>query len=412
MLIESISQSFIFCFRAFEERLAALQGCSKAPLSKWNDEKGRLRVWAANIGAHQTGQSSLDFRLRDAPHIHRKILQLIDDLIETIHEVQEIHEIILKPESEQSDEHESISLHGTDSSGYDEDPESEMDQLYRSVVNIIDCLFQMSMLVRKPARHKVSIDLQFKSSFGPYDRDHVFEKFKVADIEIAERLGRANTRRRAHLKHREQRRLKFGKGMDEAQDESMLSETVATELAKLDIGQEESESISGHSTTSYASSLQSGTSLTIPAPPEESAEGKPFECPFCFYIIKIQGSRSWTKHVFQDLLPYVCPFSDCPAPEKLYDSSHDWYRHLQVSHASVINRRVCPLCKSVVVSAAQFKRHLARHLEDLALFVLPVKDEVTDDDDQRSSRAETEGSSEHKQQYPAIEKESADQILK
>ena len=28
-------------------------------IGDWEDELGRLRVWAANIGAHQTNQSSL-----------------------------------------------------------------------------------------------------------------------------------------------------------------------------------------------------------------------------------------------------------------------------------------------------------------------------------------------------------------
>jgi hypothetical protein len=41
---------------------------TEVSVRKWEDELGRLRVWAANIGAHQSGQSSLDYRLRDASH--------------------------------------------------------------------------------------------------------------------------------------------------------------------------------------------------------------------------------------------------------------------------------------------------------------------------------------------------------
>ena len=50
--------------------------------STWTDELGRVRIWAANIGAHQTGQSSLDFRLRHASHINDQILSLLTDLLE------------------------------------------------------------------------------------------------------------------------------------------------------------------------------------------------------------------------------------------------------------------------------------------------------------------------------------------
>ena len=50
------------------------------------DELGRLRIWCANIGAHRTGRSSLDFRLRDASNIKRRVLSLLDDLNESLNE--------------------------------------------------------------------------------------------------------------------------------------------------------------------------------------------------------------------------------------------------------------------------------------------------------------------------------------
>ena len=51
-----------------------------------SDELGRLRIWCANIGAHRTGRSSLDFRLRDASNIKRRVLSLLDDLNESLNE--------------------------------------------------------------------------------------------------------------------------------------------------------------------------------------------------------------------------------------------------------------------------------------------------------------------------------------
>ena len=50
----------------------------EVPLQEWTDELGRLRVWAANIGAHQTRQSSLEYRLRDASHIKSQIVRLLE----------------------------------------------------------------------------------------------------------------------------------------------------------------------------------------------------------------------------------------------------------------------------------------------------------------------------------------------
>ena len=45
-----------------------------------SDEFGRFRVWAGNIGALQTGKSSLDNRLNAASNLRSQILQLLDDL--------------------------------------------------------------------------------------------------------------------------------------------------------------------------------------------------------------------------------------------------------------------------------------------------------------------------------------------
>ena len=377
----SISQSFNSCLKALKEVLGSLENRSKEPLGKWRDELGRFQVWAANIGAHQTGQSSLDFRLRDASHIQQQIIHLLNDLDELI---SEVHIVLSEQGSELSEVEEDGSKR--DTLAHEEVLESEFEQLYGCLVSIINCLFQMSMLVRKPARRKCPTDTQFESSFRPFDIQHVLNKYPNCDREVIERLGRANSRRRANLKYRERHRLKLGKDLEGAQDGSELSDTIATDFTNLNVGQEDSNSVSGHSQTSYASSLISGSALTVPPRPKESADGNPFECPFCFWVITTEHSHSWSRHVFKDLMPYVCPFLGCPAPEKLYDSRHDWYRHLQIGHPDIVENRVCPLCNSAIESSVAFERHLARHLEDLALFVLPSRDEDESDNEEESDK--------------------------
>ena len=88
----SISTSIIAClkaFNAFVEDLQALNGKNPASfllINAWQDELGRLRIWAANVGAHQTNQSSLDYRLRDSSHIREQIVKLLDELMKRLHE--------------------------------------------------------------------------------------------------------------------------------------------------------------------------------------------------------------------------------------------------------------------------------------------------------------------------------------
>ena len=48
------------------------------------DEYGRFNVWAGNIGAHQAGRVSLDFRLREAVHIKDQVVSLLTHLSEAI----------------------------------------------------------------------------------------------------------------------------------------------------------------------------------------------------------------------------------------------------------------------------------------------------------------------------------------
>lgn len=47
------------------------------------NELARLRVWAGNVGAHQTGKVSLDHRLREASWYRDRVVELLDDLTYT-----------------------------------------------------------------------------------------------------------------------------------------------------------------------------------------------------------------------------------------------------------------------------------------------------------------------------------------
>lgn len=50
------------------------------------DEFGRFKVWSSNIGAHRSGRSSLDHRLRDASHIQKRVVELLGDLGQSLDE--------------------------------------------------------------------------------------------------------------------------------------------------------------------------------------------------------------------------------------------------------------------------------------------------------------------------------------
>lgn len=398
----SISTSIIACLKAFNaivEQIQHLENKDSANLlvQPWQDELGRLRMWAANIGAHQTNQSSLDYRLRDSSHVRQQIMNLLDKLLNRLHEAGNA---ILEDEADDDDIE---SLEG--SSSEDEASQTDVHRLQRSVATIITCLFQMSMLVRKPAQH----DLRVGSSaaevavFEPFDYNHVRDKYPKAEDFIVSRLGHGITRRRKYLKYRERHALKLKQGInavadvavdDNATSGIVLSETIATDVQDWNVKFDDNASQSGISQTSYAPTFMSGGDITIPAPPRSSRGGAPFECPYCYFIVTVQSTRSWNRHVFDDLQPYMCLDKTCNTPHKLFTTRHEWVHHAITMHHHEDSgeNRDCILCGDPQETAQRYDRHVARHLQELALFVLPPNHDESDseepcaDSDSGSSR--------------------------
>lgn len=195
-------------------------------VSAWQDELGRLRVWAANIGAHQTGQSSLDYRLRDSSHIRQQIIKLLDELLKRLRDAQDVIR-----EGEDGDE-DVESLEGSDSEN--DDPQTEIQQLRGSIATIINCLFQMSMLVRKPAQHDLRTGSKKAdvAAFEPYDRNHVADKYPKANEILVSRLGHAITKRRRYLKYRERHSMKLKQGINKVVTTSRNDDRTETQAGK------------------------------------------------------------------------------------------------------------------------------------------------------------------------------------
>ena len=355
---------------------------SEVPAASWIDELGRLRIWAGNVGAHQTGPSSLDFRLRDASHIQDEVTKLLKDLERLL---EEAHEYIYE------EDHEDESLCGSDS--LDEDPVTELQALFGELTTIIQCLYKLAMLIRNPAQHDFLAESYRTetAAFEPWDQQHVRGKFPQAEEVLILRLARALTRRRGYLKYRERQSRKLAKGLEDPQtksggDGATISETMASDVQSQPVDYNDTPSESGISQTSYAESLLRGGVITLPAQPKDSTLGNPFVCPYCHFIITIKTTQSWPRHVFADLKPYICIFQPCRTPDKLYSSRREWFAHIRSTHDTTL---CCPLCRLAVGTTQQYERHIARHLEELTLFVLP-RDEDNGEEEQEEEEEKEE----------------------
>ena len=320
----------------------------------------------------------------------------------------------------------------TESEVYDSDSSDESDnfpkptelqQIFHDIEHIITCLYKISVTVRNPTPHdryiKVhEIDTSF---FEPYDIQHVKGRYPKAPEYLAVRIGKAISRRRQYFKYRELHGAKIAQNLDAENTETTLSETTASGYNKKPTSQRsETASISGMTETSYATSAGSlrGNSARMPSMPKAAANGQYFECPYCYMIDSVKDTHAWRKHIYMDLEPYICTFDGCLIGSETYDSRRKWFDHevqmhrsswtctihcqrtflsgdefiaylrqaypgevtsdqapgLLKMHAKKVakdSQTTCPLCSVSVSGLTRIRKHLAHHLEGLALFALP-----------------------------------------
>jgi len=89
--MSTIAKNTSGCFEAFDLALRSLSAAdsnlsSKISYSALEDQLGRLRVWAGNLGCFAGGHASLDFRLRDVSSVRENIVKILEDLRDCLRE--------------------------------------------------------------------------------------------------------------------------------------------------------------------------------------------------------------------------------------------------------------------------------------------------------------------------------------
>ena len=322
---------------------------------------------------------------------------------------------------------------GTESSdGLSSSNPTELQQIFLDIGQILNCLYKLSMVVRNPTPHDMYVKAKEidTSYFEEHDIRHVKEKYPNANEYLIVRLGKALSRRRQYFKYRELHKAKMGQFIDPIDTATALSETTASALEENSSGNlrpkvSHTRSVSDMTESSYASSLSfsSGNTAWMPSMPKDAEGGQYFECPYCYFITSVNDTHAWRKHVYRDLEPYLCTFEACSSSHQMYHSRRQWFNHevqmhrstwkcaehcqqsfeskemlvthLQKVYPAIRNMSAlltmctndtgmnkissCPLCKESVTGLTQFQKHLGRHLENLALFVLPNDDENAGD---------------------------------
>ncbi|KAF1971801.1 hypothetical protein BU23DRAFT_173105 [Bimuria novae-zelandiae CBS 107.79] len=205
------------------------------------DEFGRLRVWAGNLGALQKGHSSLDYRLRDAPLLSNEVLKLLKELEENLNAA---HEIVTgarlpyeqqKPDDEEQDDKDDFFSEDEDEGSDLDVPKSELSMRYHEVLDIINHMYKISVRIRAPTVRTRSLKaasyrpkdpetgVDLLEQYALFDIQHTTELVKHLrqphvpkgeDIEehdvLVMRLARAVTLRRRQFKYWRRHREKLG----------------------------------------------------------------------------------------------------------------------------------------------------------------------------------------------------------
>ncbi|KAK6416297.1 hypothetical protein LTR95_017477, partial [Oleoguttula sp. CCFEE 5521] len=357
------------------------------------DSLARFRIWAGNLGAWhpRCDRRSADYRLRDAPEVGDRLVELLEELTDTNSDVRAIVSGSAKDRRVTPDD---VS---ENDSGDSDDGTSELSELILSVGDLITSLMKVSMLVRKATtrdryiRATQAADQPFLPEF---DVRHVCDKFPRVRSQqwLYERLGAAITQRRQFLRYSREHKIRLAhkplatapvhevspanlsvpdnpivptfqhSTAPTASTRPTLTPTAASTLqadqvAKDDLQNLDRDDDAVSQATSFMSSHADGETaegLHVVRLSTPRKDDEPFECIYCHAIVAAKRQRSYKKHVYADLRAYICTFEDCNTG--LFEDRDAWWQHELDIHR---RQWSCQSCQGKTFdTAAALQKHL------------------------------------------------------
>ena len=287
------------------------------------DNLTRFKIWAGSIGAYHVDNRSADRRLREAPEIRQRLLELLDEVLEANEELLyltgESHPVGLPAEENDG----SLGVHA------DED----LIEICLTIGDVISSLLKVSGLLRKATgrdRYAKAVASKEPAFLEEFDIRHVECKYpKVSrSPKLAEKLGRANVLRRQYLRYArkhhdrlahdpirpvrpdvvptgptnalsvsgiQQRTLTSSRPTLGQTDASTLLVDLSPEIKSGGFDTEDVEELQSQATSVMTSNAgySEREGLEVIPLSDISKDGHPFECPYCWTIVQSQRQRSW-----------------------------------------------------------------------------------------------------------------------
>ena len=312
------------------------------------NQLGRFKIWAGNIGVFAAGNASLDFRLRNDPDVREVVLRMLTRLRRTIEQFinPSIAEMLVEEEGDSDKSNSSTSSSvslvlsvGGDSqtSSLDGVPDQRQQLASASRLQIMDSiisrLYRLSAIIRKPISFSENAkvarfidkdhDRQDMEEYESHIRWQVQFRHPQASQILVDRLVNAVVFRRKKLLYRERHQQKLSQGIDHVFGTDLtvpsdmnalkgydrnpnqfrgsnsallkVAATMKSSSRTMPLSATQASSVNRQGLASYAKSFAlSGMTksaiarreeLDVPPPPEPTKETAEAICPYCFEIV-------------------------------------------------------------------------------------------------------------------------------
>ncbi|KAF2489932.1 hypothetical protein BU16DRAFT_544278 [Lophium mytilinum] len=258
----------------------------------------------------------------------------------------------------------------------------------------LDCLCTLSSSIESPACTKV-VDSEERSALTAtqtraLNAHHGYnglirERFPKAEPKLVNQLAEANWERFIRVRREKLKNLEEEERSEDEKTGVTDPTIVMSKFQDSGLGPSElAQSIETKSMASFVSSRAEGSHARLPPLSQEARAGKAFTCDACSRLVVFKRTRLWKNHVFEDILPYVCIYQGCTHATIPFENRDLWTSHLGLDHglAPSWSRQICPLCHETTEEGQHaLSMHFGRHLEEIALAVVPNGPDDEGDDD-------------------------------
>lgn len=241
----TIVEAARLCAQSFVQLQLAAHLLQPLSESEFEDQLGRFKIWAGNLGVFAADTASADFRLKDDQDVKDVIINMLTRLtieVEKLHGQSSLFPSLQEEPAEHNDKPDSLELPGSSASSSsswklssNSDTESQPERAHShpqrrfggliEIVDIIDRLYRLSAIVRKPTslseharanefieRTRNSPDLE---DFESYVRWQIELWFPEATVTLVNRLSDMAVLRRKKLLYRERHQQKLNEGTED-----------------------------------------------------------------------------------------------------------------------------------------------------------------------------------------------------